>query len=160
MLYGIPVRVMDFDPKEQKPLTKEARKYQYLYHWTPFKNLQSILQNGIEVRSDNEYFSYSPKVYLMKGDIPKSEASKLGWMLFFRNTSLKEKKYALLRVSMNKVPNDIDFYGDPRFPFGYFTKAAIPPQALELFGEITYKDKYCYNNEPITVLAKDDSMVF
>ena len=159
LLYGIPVRVMDFDPKEQKPLTKQARKYRYLYHWTPINNLSSILQTGIEPRSENDYLSYPPKAHLMKGDTPKSVASQLGWMLFNKNNSLLNGRYALLRISMNKVPNNIAFYGDPRFPYGFFTNDTIPPQAIEFFGEITYSDKYNYNNEEITVIAKDDTMV-
>lgn len=57
---GTMIRVMDFDPKEQKSLTKEARRYAYLYHWTPYKNLSSILSIGIEVRSENDYLSYPP----------------------------------------------------------------------------------------------------
>ena len=159
VLYGVPLRVMNFDPKEQRQLTKEARKYQYLYHWTPYKNLQSILQNGIEAISENDYLSYPPKVHLMKGDTPKSEASKLGWMLFNKNASLRSGKYALLRVSMKTVPPDVDFFGDPRFPYDYFTNETIPPQSLELFGKIYYLDKFNYNNERINVLVPDDTMV-
>ena len=158
ILHGIPLRVMDFDPNEQRPLTKEARRYQYLYHWTPYKNLQSILQNGIEARSENDYLSYSPKAHLMKGDTPKPEASKLGWMLFNKNTSLRNGKYALLRISMKSVPPAIDFFGDPRFPYGYFTNETIPAQSLELFGEIYYSDKFNYNNEQINILVPDDTM--
>ena len=158
ILYGIPIRVMNFDPKEQKPLTKEARRYQYLYHWTPYKNVTSILQNGIEVRNENDYLSYSPKVHLMKGDISKIDASKLGWMLFNKNSTLKNGKYALFRITMSKVPNNIDFFGDSRFQYGYFTNVTIPPQALDLFGEIFYQDKYNYHNEKIKIIAKNDTM--
>ena len=159
LLYGIPVRVMDFDPKEQKPITKQARRYKFLYHWTPYNNLQSVFQTGIEPRNENDFLSYPPKAHLMKGDTPKSEASKLGWMLFNKNNSLMNGRYALLRISMKIVPNDIEFYGDSRFQYGYFTNVVIPPQALELFGEITYSDKYNYNNEQIKVLVNDDTMV-
>lgn len=158
VLYGVPIRVMTFDPEEQKSLTKEARRYHYLYHWTPYKNLNSILNNGIEARSENDYLSYSPKAHLMKGDISKSEASSLGWKLFRMNNSLKDGHYALLRITMAKVPENIEFYGDSRYPYGYFTKETIPSLSLDLFGEIIYRDKFNYNNETINVLVANDTM--
>ena len=43
-IYGTLFRVMDFDPIEQDPLTKEARFHKYLYHLTPHHNVDSILQ--------------------------------------------------------------------------------------------------------------------
>ena len=160
MLYrGTQIRVMDFDPKEQKSLTKEARKYDYLYHWTPYHNLSSITTNGIEPRSENDFLSYLSKAHLLKGDIPKREASKIGWLLFNANKTLRDGHYALLRVTMANVPNDIEFYGDPRYQYGFFTKETIPPSAIELFGEITYKDKNNYRFENITVIASDDTMI-
>ena len=158
-MFGIPVRVMGFDPKEQKSLTKEARKYVYLYHWTPYGNVQSILRTGIEARNENDFLSYPPKVHLMKGDTPKSYASQLGWHLFNKNNSLYDGHYALLRITTQKIPENVEFYGDPRSEYGYFTKDTIPPHALELFGEIIFSDKYNYNNEKIKVLVNNDTMV-
>ena len=123
VLYGgIKIRIMDFDPKEQKSLTKEARRYDYLYHWTPYHNLNSITNNGIEARSENDFLSYPLKVHLLKGDIPKREASKIGWALYHANKTLRDSHYALLRITMANVPNDIEFYGDPRYQYVFFTK--------------------------------------
>ena len=96
---------------------------------------------------------------MLKGDIPKREASKIGWLLFNANKTLRDGHYALLRVTMANVPNDIEFYGDPRYQYGFFTKETIPPSAIELFGEITYKDKNNYRFENITVIASDDTMI-
>jgi len=160
VLYGgTMIRVMDFDPKEQKSLTKEARRYDYLYHWTPYRNLSSILSSGIEARSENDYLSYPPKAHLMKGDTPKREASAFGWQLFHANKTLRDGHYALLRVTMSNAPNNIEFYGDPQYQYCFFTKETIPPSAIELFGEITYKDKNNYRFENITVVASNDTMV-
>lgn len=158
VVYGVPVRVMSFDPEEQKSLTKEARRYHYLYHWTPYKNLTSILTNGIEARSENDYLSYSPKAHLMKGDISKREASSFGWRLYRMNSALRDGHYALLRIAMAKVPDNIEFYGVSRYPYGYFTKETIPSSSLELFGDIIYRDKFNYNNETINVLVANDTM--
>lgn len=156
---GVMLRIMDFDPKEQKSLSKEARRNKYLYHWTPYGNLKSILKNGIEARSENEYLSYPHRVHLMKSNITKNQASSLGWQLFNRNSLLNDGKFALLRINVNKMPGTIEFYGDPRYEGGYYTNDTIPPEAITLFGEIYYKDKEQYNDEKINVLSNDDTMI-
>lgn len=146
---GIPLRVMGFDPKEQRSITKEARRYQYLYHLTPFMNISSILGNGLEPRSENDLYSYPPKVHLMKGDISKDMCCRIGWGLFNRNKRINDGEYGLIRVDMSKVPDTVEFYGDPRFNEGYFTKDLIPAAALELIGKIVYTDKYNYKGEQL-----------
>ena len=146
-IYGTLFRVMDFDPIEQDSLTKEARFHKYLYHLTPHHNVDSILQNGIEARNENDYLSYPPRAHLIKGDVTKNIISNFGWMLYNKNKRLQDGRYDLVRIDVSKVPHNIEFYGDPRFEYGYFTKDNIPPSAIELYGYIEYKDKYNYNNE-------------
>ena len=150
---GVPLRVMGFDPKEQRSVTKEARRYLALYHWTPIGNVQSILTNGLEPRSENDLYSYSPKVHLLKGDINRGECCKIGWALFNRNKGNKDGRYGLIKVDMSKVPDGVEFYGDPRFNKGYFTKNMIPPEALSLIGEIKYIDKFNYRDEDIVDIS-------
>lgn len=41
--------------------------------------------------------------------------------------------YTLLSVSTNDIPDDIDFYKDPRYEHGFYTKQTIPPSALNVF---------------------------
>lgn len=144
---GVPLRVMGFDPKEQRSVTKEARKYMFLYHWTPVINVQSILSKGLEPRSENDLYSYPSKVHLLKGDIDRKVCCKVGWALFNQNKKNKDGRYCLIRVDMGKVPEDIEFYGDPRFEYGFFTKETIPAEALSLIGEIKYTDKFNYKGE-------------
>lgn len=151
---GIPLRVMGFDPKEQRSVTKEARKYMFLYHWTPVMNVQSILSKGLEPRSENDLYSYSPKIHLLKGDINRSECCKIGWALFNRNKGNKDGRYGLIKVDMSRVPDSVEFYGDPRFDKGYFTKEVIPAEALTLIGEIKYMDKFNYRGEDIVNVSK------
>ena len=144
---GVPFRVMGFDPKEQRSVTKEARKYMFLYHWTPVMNVQSILSKGLEPRNENDLYSYPPKVHLLKGDIDRKLCCKVGWALFNRNKKNRDGRYCLIRVDMGKVPEDIEFYDDPRFGHGFFTKETIPAEALSLIGEIEYTDKFNYKGE-------------
>jgi hypothetical protein len=158
--HNIVLRVMEFDPKEQKTATKEARRYRCLYHLTPFNNYLSIVQKGLETRNDNEYLSYPPRLHLLKGDITKQELSEFGWHLYNRNSNLKNGRYALLKIDMSKVPENIEFYGDPRFERGYFTKQSIPPKAITIIGDIRYKDKFNYNYEQINFLVPNDRLTF
>ena len=159
LVHGMPIRVMEFDPIEQESLTEEARRYKYLYHLTPYKNADLILKNGIEARSENDYFSYPPKAHLIKGDIPKKSLSEFGWMLYNKKSKQKDGRYVLLRIVMSKVPNSVQFYGDPRFEYGYFTKETIPPYAVELFGEVEYKDKYNYRGETIRIKNESNDIL-
>lgn len=159
IVHNIPVRAISFDPEVQKSLKDEARRYNYLYHMTPYRNLQSILTNGIEPRSENDYLSYLPKAHLLKGDIPKREVSMLGWKLYRLNKSLTNGEYAIVRVTTSKIPDNVEFYGDPHFSYGYFAKECIPPSSLDVFGKVEYMDKFNYNNEKIVVLASNDTMV-
>jgi hypothetical protein len=158
-MYGTTIRTMSFDPIAQKPLTKEARQYKYMYHWTPYQKVTSIMSAGLEPRNENLFLSYLPKVHLMKGDITKEDAAKLGWTLFNRNFLAPNGNYVLLRIGISKVPDNIDFYGDPRFKYGYYTTETIPAPAIDIFGAIQYKDRYNFNNEQICVMTKNDTMI-
>ena len=147
---GVVCRAMSFDPMEQKTATKEARRFSELYHWTPSDRVSSVMSTGIEPRSENEFLSYPPKAHLMKGNISQEKASYLGWQLFRANSTKTDGKYTLIKVVMARVPQTIEFYGDPRYEYGFFTKEAIPPSALEIYGQIVYTDKMKYHNERIT----------
>ena len=159
IVQGIKLRIMDFDPQYQKSLTDNVRQNNYLYHWTPFENVESIFKNGLQLRSDNDFLSYPPKVHLLKSDINKKNATILAWKLFNKNKKLRSGRYALLRIEVNKLPNNIDFFGDPRFEYGYFTKDSIPSKCITLFGEITFTDKNNFNNEKIQILVPNDTML-
>lgn len=156
--YSIPVRVMEFDPKEQPSMTNQARKYQYLYHITPIQNANSILLKGIEARSENEMFSYEAKSHLLKGDIPKRELEMFGWRLWNKKSSIRDGRYIVFRINLDKVPNNIEFYGDGRYDYGLFTKETIPPAALDVFGAITYTDKWNYRGESLNIFVPNSTM--
>lgn len=158
VLYGVVCRVMDFDPIEQPSITNNVHEYEYIYHSTPSKNIDSIMKNGIEARSDNDYLDYPPRAHYMKGSIGKNEAALFTWQLFNTNKTYMDGDYAILRIRMNSVPETVEFYGDPRYPTGIFTKETILPKALELFGRIKFSDKNKYRGEKIQVLVPDDTM--
>lgn len=157
-IFNVPISIMEFDPKEQPSLNQDVRKYRYLYHLTPEQNVASIQANGIEARNENDGYYYSPKAHLIKGDTPKNEIEKFGWRLFNKNAHISSGEFALLRIDMSKVPNDIDFYGDGRYEFGVFSKETIPPSAIELIGYIFYQNKWNYFGEKIRFVDSSDEI--
>lgn len=154
----IPFRTISFDPKVQEPVTTETRQYTYLYHLTPSIRAKSILSRGLEPRNENTFLTYTPRVYLLKGDTPKKEIEMFGWRIFNKNKRVKNGNYTLIRIDLAKVPNTVHFYHDPRYDYGYFTIDTIPPQALSIYGTITYDNKYCYNDEQLQVVAQDSTL--
>lgn len=154
----IPFRTISFDPKVQEPVTTETRQYTYLYHLTPSIRTKSILSKGLEPRNENTFLTYTPRVYLLKGDTPKKEIEMFGWRIFNKNKRVKNGNYTLIRMDLAKVPNTVHFYHDPRYDYGYFSTDTIPPQALSIYGTISYDNKYCYNDEQLQVVAQDSTL--
>lgn len=157
-IYGVMCRVMTFDPSYPQEISDYVFKCEYIYHWTPMANVNSILSNGIEPRSENEYLKFKPKVHLMKETVTKRVASNLGWQLYNKKSLIRDGNYCLLRIVVNKLPKDIKFYGDTRCGCGITTRNTIPPESVTAFGKIEYKDKQKYRNEKITILVDDDTM--
>jgi hypothetical protein len=151
-------RVMTFDPSFPKEISKTVFSSKYIYHWTPIGRVSSILKEGIEPRSENTFLKYKPKVHLIKENITKIEASILGWQLFKANTTSSDGRYCLLRIEVEKLSKSTIFYGDTRCEYGITTKCPIPADAVEIFGEIEYKDKSNYHREILTVIADKDTM--
>lgn len=121
--------VLNFDPKYQDDETNAAKKIRYLAHWSPMANAQSILTNGLEPRSENQYFSYEPKVHLY-GKGSYFDIINLGKKLSGSNHK-SNGKYSLFIVDTYKVPDDVKFYYDPRCEGAFYTKDKIPPEAVQ-----------------------------
>lgn len=123
--------IMSFDPMYQDNISNEIRKYRFLYHWTPMVNYESIKSKGLEPRSENSWLQYPPKVHLLKGYLTTEEMIVFGQDLYNQNKSPKnDGKYILLMIDVLKLPQDLEFFYDPRFERGYYTKNTIPPNAI------------------------------
>lgn len=46
--------------------------------------------------------------------------------------------YILYRIDTSKIPDNVRFYGDPNYKYGYFTEVTIPTQALTIIKGIEY----------------------
>lgn len=123
--------VLHFDPMFQDVVNEEIKKCSLLKHWTPFYNFNSIMQNGLIPKSNNFIFSYPPKIHLIKGTANNSEIMFIGTQLCIANKDIRnDKNYVLLNINAKDLLDKIDFFYDPRYEWGYYTKRSIDKQYI------------------------------
>lgn len=123
---------LSFDPMFQDNVSSEMFNYQYVYHWTPFCNLNYIMQNGLIPKSENKLFKYPNRLYLLKGNIPQNELFNIGKQLSkINNNTNNDGIYVLLQIATNKLNPNIQVYYDPRYEYGYYVKDSIGPEAIK-----------------------------
>lgn len=123
--------MIHFDPIFQNSVNDEITINPILFHWTPKYYLESIKKKGLEPRSENYIFKYPPKIHLMKGNISEKDKMLLGNMLNINNKDKRNSgDYTLIDIDTNKIPYQIDYFYDPRYEFGYYTKNKICKNAF------------------------------
>lgn len=131
---------MSFDPMFQDDISDEAKKFKFLYHWSPEYNVQSILKNGLVPKSENDLFKYQSRIHLIKGNISSENIVKIGQLLCSNNKNLNnDGNYDLFAIETNKLPENFSIYYDPRFEYGYYAKEIIPQEAIILVKKIKFK---------------------
>lgn len=129
---GIPVRAVSFDPMYQETIKDTVRKWRYLFHLSPLYNKESILQKGLIPTSQNLYFDYPPRVYLLKPTTSQVEMKNFAKELSRKNSNPNNNgNYCLFQADLDFVPSDIDFYFDPRYEYGVFTEQPLPRNAIQ-----------------------------
>ena len=87
-------------------------------------------------------FDYPHRIYLMKGDSNVNVMKQLGQQLCIVNKDSRNNGvYALLRVGLKDIDEDIHFYYDSNAEIGIYTEQAIPKNHIELVGMYTFKIK-------------------
>ena len=120
-----------FDPTFQDVVNDEIEKCSLLKHWTPSYNFNSIMQNGLIPKSNNFIFSYPPKIHLIKGTADNYEIMNIGKQLCIANKDPRnDKNYILLNINAKDLLDKIDFFYDPRYDWGYYTKQPIDKQYI------------------------------
>ena len=133
---GVTVIGISFDPLFQpsvKPITR------YLFHWSPSYNKDNILQHGLIPSSQNSRFNYPPKVHLLKGEASDMEKIDIGNQLCHVNNNPNNNgEYSLFKIDLSKIPDDVEFYLDPRYEYGVYTKQKIEPNAITYIGSMKF----------------------
>lgn len=141
--YGMKWSQLQFEPYEEDDVTDEIIKNNaFLYHWTPIYNLESIMTNGLNPKSENELFSYPPRIYFILSNSTKNHIINLGKMLCTINTNDKNNgEYALLIIDLKNLENNVRFYYDPNREDSVFTTSSIPKERIDIDDSNPYKFK-------------------
>ena len=144
-IQGMRFQVLQFEPYSQmqnNETTNIKKRYNYLFHWTPEYNLNGIMQNGLIPSKKNNLFNYPPRIYLMKEDGDQHEILNLGQQLCLVNSNQDNNGiYVLLRINLNTIDNNIQFYYDPNSVIGIYTEQSIPPSNIAVIGKFNFKNK-------------------
>ena len=125
-----------FEGKFGEDVTDIVRgRYKYLYHLTPQKHLEKILKIGLSPRSDNSVYKHPDRVYLMNGVLDDNLTdNQIEVFNNIINSKQDNNQYFVLKLSIDKIPDNVIFYADSLTDEGIFTYNNIPPNAI-----ITYK---------------------
>lgn len=77
-------------------------------------------------KSNNYKFSYPPKIHLIKGSANNEEIYNIGLQLCNENKDIRNnREYILLNIDTTNILDKVEFFYDPRYEFGYYTKQYI-----------------------------------
>ena len=128
--------VLEFEPIFQEMISDTERdKHRFLYHWTPYYNLPSIMKYGLVPKSENAIFSYPNRIHFFTEIENTSRAMAIGKQLFLTNSSPRNNgKYVALAIDLTKAPY-FPLYKDPRYETGLYGKDTVPPSSIKpVFG--------------------------
>lgn len=120
---------LNFEPKNQDDVNDYVREMKVIYHVTQEKNVDKITKIGLTPRFKNPLFSYPERIYLFVEETPPDEIYGLTKQL--KNVKNDEAKHYLLILDVTKIPNNVNFYLDPNYGYGLYTKDNIPPTAIK-----------------------------
>lgn len=107
-------------------------KNNFLYHWTPAYNVESILKNGLVPNSKNSEFSYPPRTYLMEENSEMKKMFSLGQQLcLFNKDPNNDGTYTIIIVNIENLDDSIRFFYDPNSSIGIYTEQPIPNKNIK-----------------------------
>jgi hypothetical protein len=114
----------------QPNFTAEINVPRFVSHFTPEQNVTTILQNGLEPRSQRPGDRYPPRVYLF---VRTNTDRDFEFIESLKAHADPNTKWIELMVDTAKVP-DATYHQDPEAPVGVWTYSAIPPEAITVKG--------------------------
>lgn len=122
---------LQFEPKHQDNANEEVRSMKYIYHVSPEYNKTKILQNGFSPKAKNSLFTYPDRVYFFKQNSTENDITDLvNQMNRFNNSAGNKNKYIVFVLSIDKIPNNVNFYLDGNYENGVYTNDNIPPSSI------------------------------
>ena len=131
---------LQFEPIYQVDEANEILNYGDLFHLTPAYNIQSILTNGLQPKSENGMFDYPNRIFMFIGSTPIQEIQNLGQQLYEANKKPNnDGRYVLLKIDSQQLRNGYSLHYDPNYKYGVFTENGIPAKAISIYFMIKFK---------------------
>lgn len=127
-------RLIRYEPRHQSKVNEKVQETRFLYHFTQSNKVSKILKNGLESRTNNKYFTYPDRIYLMLYEPTLSDIKQMR-REFERASYIDGKEvyrgeYCLLRVDCKGITND--FFYDPNALDCVYTKENIPQDRIKV----------------------------
>ena len=121
-----------FEPRiQQNVFDRIRREERTLYHLTLDYNIDKIMHIGLSPRCRNKLFNFPNRIYLFRGSCDKNTIYNVGKQLNHYNNSLGNNgRYILIKLDLNRIPNNVPFYYDVNFKYGVFTNSNIDKNAI------------------------------
>ena len=130
-LYGMKWLALQFEPMYQDCRNDIIKSMTYIYHLTPYYNVESIKKNGLVPKSTNYKFNYPDRIFFIKEDTSIPIIKKLAKRLSDANKDfLNIGKYYLITLNTHLIPEHIKFYLDPLYDYGLFCEEPVPSSAI------------------------------
>lgn len=140
-------RDIQYEPRHQNKVNKAVKSAGIVYHLTPTEKVEKILSMGLCPKNNDKMFMYPSRIYAFLSR-PSSEDCECIIRQFYDIENRKyytDKKlgkkaipphydYTLLKISTNDL--NINWYFDPNAENCVYTKENIPPQNIEVVGNI------------------------
>lgn len=123
----------DFDRIHYEPKFEDEEIYvgEFLYHITKMSYLDKIKEIGLCPYHKNTFFNFPSRIYFFKEDTPFDYLKQATERLYaYSNKEHNDGKYAVLKIAVDKLPNNMKFYADPNIKNGLYTTNNIPPQCI------------------------------
>ena len=136
---SIRTSIGDLDRIHYEPKFEEEEQEigDILYHVTHHSNKDKIKKIGLCPYSKNTLFNYPSRVYFFKEDTPISEIINSAKAL--NNYAIRDFNdgiYSILKIDIDKLPNNVRFFVDPNYRHGLYTMNNIPPNCIIDDGEV------------------------
>lgn len=133
-----------FTPDFQRP--RNMDDVSYLWHISPKRYEQSILENGFKPYSRNTVYKYPDRVYFFKGNLSESDILRFGKILY-QAAPVKNPKYVdneayvLYKINITTLIG-YRFYSDPDWGnIAVYSTDTIPASTIVSRKDIRYKPK-------------------
>ncbi len=121
------------------------------YHVTPDTFINSVLSNGIIMKSENKLSNHPDRIYLFLNKDMSKDMTLTLWNSLSKERQQEIEYYYVLEVDLTKLPSH-KFYHDPASMItlgAIYTDQSIPKDAVKVVDKIKTKDLKIYDDDEV-----------